>query len=154
MDRHSPEISPFLLAPEDHRLCLGYLESWNQREVEPRFRGSEPYYMRSSGLLSEEGLKYRLIELQHFIKAATNIDHDHHGRFIIRDTDLEGHNRIYDSRNRNIIEYDEREGEIYNDAHLEKSTILKVPSVKWVMSDEEHDLYPLNSLPAPWRRIW
>jgi hypothetical protein len=150
-DGDSPKFSPFLLAPEDHRLCLGYLESWKHREIEPHSRDREAYARR---IESVKGTKNPLIELQDFLEAANNIEHGGHCRFSIRDNDLEGNNRLYDALARRIIEFNERTKFDYSPIRLEESTNLKVPSVKWDISDGEDYPYPLTPSPAPWRRIW
>ncbi|PMD34555.1 hypothetical protein L207DRAFT_570252 [Hyaloscypha variabilis F] len=151
----SPTISPFLWAPEDHRLCLGYLESWKQHDI-PRFRGRERYTRRVESL-GGDGLKNPLRELHDFIEAATNKDHGGHGIFIIRDTDLKGHNRLYDAQDWRVMEYYDRDFKVIydddDDLYLVNSTQLKVPSVKWDISRGEDDPYPLSPSPAPWRRI-
>lgn len=145
-------LSSFLQAPEDHRLCLGYLEPW-MRESDlfaDRLWGN---YRTSFDLLNGEGLKNPLTELQYFLHVASETRHGGRGRFIIRDADLKGRNRLYDTTQFSIREYND--DDYLNYRKLEGSTYLNVPSVKWHMDEGEKQCDPTPTpAPAPWRRIW
>jgi len=157
--RRKKKVSPFLMAPQDHRLCLGYLENW--KDIGNAFLYKK--YRSGPELGSIKGVENSLMELQDFIEDACAFDDvsDDRARgcFIIRDADLEGHNRVYNAEEEDIGEYND--GPMFGNQVTKEggdaitSTNLKVPNAKWqVYAGKRLSDPPPTPSPAPWRRIW
>jgi hypothetical protein len=159
-DGHSPQVPAFLRAPDDYRLGLGYLKPWKKCD-------SELYGFFENGL--EEGAYTKRLELssvpekenifmqlKDFLEVATEPRYSH-AHFSIRDNDLRGRNRLYDTCMGNSPrEY--RDGASPHSRlpdSLFTETDMNVQIVKWKKSNGWLvGNPPPTPAPAPWRRIW